>query len=54
MDKAKTVAEALSVLEFRIPSKVGTGDKLFGSVNNIDLADDLQKSGHNLDKKPLW
>lgn len=51
VDEAKTIAEALSALEIRIPSKVGTGDKLFGSVNNIDLADALQKSGHSLDKK---
>ena len=51
VDEAKTVAEALSALEIRIPSKVGAGDKLFGSVNNIDLADALNKAGHSLDKK---
>jgi large subunit ribosomal protein L9 len=51
VDEAKTIAEALAALEIRIPSKVGTGDKLFGSVNNIDLADALNKAGHDIDKK---
>lgn len=51
IEDAKTVAEALNALEVKIASKVGTGDKLFGSVNNIDLADALQKSGHDIEKK---
>ena len=29
----------------------GSGDKLFGSVNNIDLAAALAKAGTELDKK---
>ncbi len=51
VDEAKTVADALSGLEIKIASKVGTGDKLFGSVNNIDLAAALQKAGQVIDKK---
>jgi len=51
IDEAKTIAEALSGLEIKISSKVGTGDKLFGSVNNIDLAAALQKAGQVIDKK---
>jgi large subunit ribosomal protein L9 len=51
VDDAKAIAEALSALEIKIPSKVGTGDKLFGSVNNMDLAAALQNEGHNIDKK---
>ena len=51
IDDAKTICEALSSLEVKIASKVGTGDKLFGSVNNIDVADALQKSGHSIEKK---
>ena len=51
IDDAKTISEALSSLEVKIASKVGTGDKLFGSVNNIDVADALQKSGHSIEKK---
>ncbi|MBC2846168.1 50S ribosomal protein L9 [Winogradskyella flava] len=49
--EAQKTADALAELEVKIASKVGTGDKLFGSVNNIDLAAALQKSGHEVDKK---
>jgi large subunit ribosomal protein L9 len=48
---AEKTAEALAALEVKISSKVGAGDKLFGSVNNIDLADTLKKAGHEVDKK---
>ncbi|RKE94944.1 50S ribosomal protein L9 [Ichthyenterobacterium magnum] len=51
VDEATKIAEALKTLEIKIASKVGTGDKLFGSVNNIDLANALQKEGHEIDKK---
>ncbi|OUR93253.1 50S ribosomal protein L9 [Flavobacteriales bacterium 34_180_T64] len=49
--EASTIAEALKTLEIKIASKVGTGDKLFGSVNNIDLADALHKAGHEIERK---
>ncbi|WP_299125811.1 50S ribosomal protein L9 [uncultured Winogradskyella sp.] len=48
---AQKIADALVDLEVKIASKVGAGDKLFGSVNNIDLANALQKAGHEVDKK---
>ena len=32
-------------------AKVGAGDKLFGSVTNIDLAASLDKEGHQIDRK---
>ncbi|WP_296381748.1 50S ribosomal protein L9 [Winogradskyella sp.] len=51
IDEAKSVAEALAGLEVKIASKVGAGNKLFGSVNNIDLAAALQKEGQEIDKK---
>ena len=51
IEDAKAVADALNALEVKIASKVGTGDKLFGSVNNLDVADALQKAGQNIDKK---
>ncbi|WP_298904310.1 50S ribosomal protein L9 [uncultured Psychroserpens sp.] len=51
IDAANKTAEAIKDLEIKISSKVGTGDKLFGSVNNIDLANELQKTGHEIDKK---
>ncbi|PTM07186.1 MAG: 50S ribosomal protein L9, partial [Bacteroidetes bacterium] len=51
IDDANKIAEALRVLEIKLTAKVGTGDKLFGSVNNIDLAEALEKEGHSIDKK---
>ena len=51
VDDANKVAEALKALEIKIASKVGSGDKLFGSVNNIDLAAALEKEGQSIDKK---
>ena len=51
VDDAHAVAKSISELEIKIASKVGSGDKLFGSVNNIDLVDALQKAGHDIDKK---
>ena len=51
MDDAQVIAEALKALEIKIAAKVGSGDKLFGSVNNIDLAAAIEKAGHSSDKK---
>jgi len=51
IDDANAVAEAIKGLELKIASKVGTGDKLFGSVNNINVAEALEKEGQAIDKK---
>ncbi len=51
IDAANKTADALKTLEIKIPAKVGTGDKLFGSVTNIDLATALGKEGHEIEKK---
>ena len=51
VDDANKIAEALKALEVKIAAKVGSGDKLFGSVNNINVAEALEKEGQNIDKK---
>ena len=51
VDEAQKVAEKLKALQVKIPAKVGAGDKLFGSVNNQNLADVLAKEGFEIDKK---
>lgn len=51
IEDAKNLAKELQKLEIRILAKVGSGDKLFGSVNNADLVEELAKSGHTIDKK---
>lgn len=51
IEDATAIAEAIKGLEIKIASKTGQGDKLFGSVNNINLAEALEKEGHAIDKK---
>jgi len=48
---AQKVAESIKVLELKITAKVGSGGKLFGSVNNIDVAAALDKAGQSIEKK---
>ena len=51
IDDANKLAEALRALEIKISAKVGSGDKLFGSVNNINVSEALSKEGQEIDKK---
>lgn len=51
IDDAQKIAGNLKAMEIRIPAKVGVGDKLFGSVTNIDLASAIEKAGESIDKK---
>jgi large subunit ribosomal protein L9 len=51
IEDANVIAETIKGLEIKIASKVGSGDKLFGSVNNINLAEAIAKSGTSIDKK---
>tara|TARA_B110000003_G_scaffold53347_1_gene53158 strand:- start:109275 stop:109724 length:450 start_codon:yes stop_codon:yes gene_type:complete len=51
IDEANKLAETIKGLNIKIASKVGSGDKLFGSVNNINLAEAIAKSGTDIDKK---
>ncbi len=49
--EAQEIAERLKELTVKIPAKVGAGDKLFGSVTHVDLAEALQKEGETIDRK---
>lgn len=51
VDAASKTAEALKSLELKITAKTGAGDKLFGSITNMDVAAALEKQGHEIDKK---
>ncbi|PCI03742.1 MAG: 50S ribosomal protein L9 [Flavobacteriaceae bacterium] len=48
---ANVIAEALKALELKIAAKTADSSKLFGSVNNADIAEALSKQGQNIDKK---
>jgi large subunit ribosomal protein L9 len=48
---AKATAEKLAAVELKMTAKTGQGNKLFGSITNQHIADQLAKSGVSLDKK---
>ena len=47
---AKALAEALKAIEIKIFAKAG-GEKLFGSITNIDIAESLAKGGQQIERK---
>jgi large subunit ribosomal protein L9 len=50
VDDAKKLAETLKSLEIKISAKAG-GEKLFGSISNMDITEALEKAGHPIDRK---
>ena len=50
VNDAKELAEKLKTIEIKISAKAG-GEKLFGSVTNIDIAEALAKGGQEIDRK---
>ncbi|MDG1811919.1 MAG: 50S ribosomal protein L9 [Polaribacter sp.] len=51
IEDATKIADTIKGLEIKITSKIGSGDKLFGSVNNADVADAIAKAGTEVDRK---
>jgi large subunit ribosomal protein L9 len=51
--KAEELASNLSSTAITIKAKVGEGDKLFGSVTTMDIAEALKKEGMDIDKKKI-
>lgn len=47
---ANALAETLKAIEIKITAKAG-GEKLFGSITNIDIAEALSKGGQAIDRK---
>ena len=47
---ANAIADKLKALEIKISAKAG-GEKLFGSITNIDIAAALEKEGQSIDRK---
>jgi large subunit ribosomal protein L9 len=50
---ATAKSSKLEGLVINLEAKVGNGDKLFGSVNNADLAEALVKAGVEIEKKNI-
>ena len=53
IEAANKIAEEIKALEIKIASKVGAGDKLFGSVTNNDLAEAISTQTSEIDKKHI-
>lgn len=50
VDDAKKIAEAIKALDIKISAKTG-GEKLFGSISNMDIANALEAAGQPVDRK---
>ena len=50
VNDARALAETLKAIEIKITAKAG-GEKLFGSISNIDIAAALEKAGQTVDRK---
>lgn len=48
---AEAAAAALEGVELTIGAKASANGTIFGSVNNIQIAEALEKLGHNVDRK---
>ena len=51
VEEARKTAEAIKDIDLKINAKVGKGNKLFGSINNANLAEEFAKLGHHIDRK---
>lgn len=48
---AEAVAETLKDVALTLTAKVSNNGTIYGSVNNIQIAEALEKLGHNVDRK---
>ena len=53
LDDAKAFGEKIAGISLRIGAKAGESGKIFGSVNNIQLAEAMAKAGHAIDRKNI-
>ncbi|SUZ90475.1 uncharacterized protein METZ01_LOCUS43329 [marine metagenome] len=51
IDEARKIAKKLDKLEIKIAAKSGKGGKLFGSITNVNLNNELTTAGFEFDKK---
>ena len=51
---AAAVAESLKDVTLTIATKVSATGTIFGSVSNIQIAEELAKLGHNVDRKIIF
>jgi len=52
-EAAQKVADALNAVVISLTRKAGENDHMFGSVTSADLAEELSKLGHTVDKRKI-
>lgn len=52
-EEAEAMATKMEGLVLKIGAKAGESGKIFGSVNTIQLADELKKQGYDIDRKKI-
>src|SRR5690606_30379416 len=50
---ARELEARIKDIEFEVPAKAGSGDKLFGAVTSTDIAKALEDKGFSVDKKAI-
>jgi len=50
---ARGQAQKLESVSITVPMKVGEGDRLFGSVTAMMIADELARQGHTIDRRQI-
>lgn len=53
LEDAKKLKETLETLTVEIYTKAGEGGRLFGSITNKQIADELKKKGFKIDKRKI-
>ncbi len=52
-EEAEKMAESLKGIELKIGAKTSSKGKIFGSVTNIQLAEELNKKGYTIERKNI-
>jgi large subunit ribosomal protein L9 len=53
INDAKAIADQLSKTEVKLPVKVGTSGKLFGSITTLQISRTLKELGFEVDRKDI-
>ncbi|HHZ94356.1 MAG TPA: 50S ribosomal protein L9 [Flavobacteriales bacterium] len=53
LEAAQGIVDALNKLTVKIGAKAGETGKIFGSVNNIQLAEAIQAAGYDIERKQI-
>ena len=53
LSERKKLLENIASVQLVFKLQAGEGDKLFGSVTNKDISDELEKQGHMVDKRDI-